>query len=477
MSLDYLYWIFDETKCDTLDPLNDEQFSEFIVLLNEHKLIIRFYKKVELVKPSWINLKQKFIIKLLYNTQNGNISKKQLAMTELSEHAKKKNIEYVIVKGLTSYFITGDVNNQRDSNDIDILCKNHHDLINLLLDLGYTKVEKKYSDHEIVSMLRNDVEFDIHSYIPLFRYHPGINENVVSIKNTSRTWFFSEREENYSSKIDFNDIHPYVHNGINFPDISMHTLIICINAFRNYVNGSYHPTSGIYLSDLFEIKSLVNHSDFNFVTLHKLIKKYSAEDAVSFMSVLLQHIFNISLIENEKELCRFPYKLSGLGVWALPKSFNCIVSRSFDDLNYGLYPVLASNREDVIYNDLKYFNSHIPDYIKEVRISKTNEMVTIRIILPRLVPWVNECFDLRIAEDITYEWYYNERKPESICLDDGIETNYIIYEKIYAVVLNIPKTVLENNSLTLSINRWGGIGVSVTYIPIYLSEVKNIVVK
>lgn len=468
--LDHIYWIVKDNDSDTLQPLSDEQFKKLLDLLYEHKLILRFYNKVELFKPVWMTLKQKYLLKLLYNKLSTEINSKLLAITELSNKAKEKNIRCVIIKGLTTYFLTDDTNNLRGSSDIDILCDDHQALINLLLELGYTEVEKIYPEHEIVSLYRNDIEIDVHKFLPSYEYHPSVKKNARSIKRTNRTWFFSEKDENYyySSKLDYDQIVLFNHNGINLPNINMHVLIICINAFRSYVHSFYHKTSGICISDLLEVKSLITHKRFNAREFHNLVKKHSAEDAVRFVSILLQHFFKLNFSEQDNYK-NFPFKLTWLGVWAIPRSIDFLLFRSFDELNYWLYPVLEYNtKEKTTIKDLNRNNSHIAHYIKEVRQSIINEVLSIRLVLPHLVPWVKDFFVIRLAEEIYYEWNCSVDSYTPVLLNDDIKINYIIFKKFYAVEINIPLASLRNNSLIIIINRVGGIGVNVTYIPILL---------
>jgi len=462
---DLLLWSMDLRNYEEEGELIDNDFEKLLRLLSKHKLLIRFYHKAAAIQPKWLSESQCTVLRLEYEKQQKLINEKIVALDELSKYAEEKKVDFVIVKGLSTYFLLGEAADIRTSTDIDILCSNHQDLVQLLEDLGYLKEEKEYPPHEYISMLRGEVKFDIHKYVPLTRYHPGLKKSIKNM-DSSRTWLVSEKENHIEKDINYSDLETNSFKGIT-TNLTMHVFIICINNFRDYYNAvSHKKTIGITLFDFLELKLLINNEQFNKGKFIELTNEYDAWDAIRFTDVLLQHFFGITLCQTEDHIKNFPYKLTWTGVWGIPNSIESLISRSFDDINRSLFPAFISYQERLTEIDLEGYNSHILNFLQGLEISKSELHCSVSVTMPCLTSWVTDCFTLKLSADLHFGWECREDCFEPVSLTEGINVSYIKKNDRYTVLLNIPHQLIRNDTLTLCVDRWGGTGVVVTFLPI-----------
>lgn len=461
-----LLWSMGLEACKEGSELNDNDFYKLLRLLKKHKLLIRFYHKITYIK--WLNNSQLALLKQAYDKQMEFINGKIEALEELSQKSKEMKVDYVIIKGLSTYFLLCDIENIRASADIDILCSNYRDFVRLLEGLGYERVDKVYPAHEYISMRRGDVVFDIHKYIPILRYHSRLKENIEKI-DISRTWLISERANQFEKDITYSDLEIQFSKSIVITNLTMHAFITCINTFRNYYDAvDQKATIGITLFDFLELKELLTHAQFNMSKFIEMTNDYMAWDAVRFIDIFLQHFFGITLFNINDSIKSFPYKVTWTGVWAIPNSINSLISRSFDDLNQSFSPKIKCDKGRLLGKELEGFNSHIVNFLKVVEVTRSDLHYSISVTIPCLTRWVTDCFTLKLSKDSFYGWECREDNFDPVYLADGIIISYLKETNEYTIHLSIPYQQVLNNSLTLCIDRWGGTGVLVTYIPIVI---------
>lgn len=464
---DLLLWSINARDYEHTSHLDNADFNKLLKLLIKHKVLINFYKKASKLKPPWLSESQLLITWIIYEKQNIKIEAILSALTEIDKYAKNKHINYVVFKGLTTYLLTGDSTYIKSSSDIDILCDNEQELVLLLNELGYTEVDKNYPDHEYVSMRYGEVEFDIHKYIPIERYHPNIKKNLEDLE-CSRTWFVSEKDIYLTKNLQYTNIDILFSKNIVVPSITMHAFIMCLNVFRNYYHAFYNDA--LTLFDWFEIKAIIAHPQFDRNQFIELTEEYSAWDAIEFTSIFLDYLFGLTLcnLGVEKNFKQYPFKLTWSGVWAVPSVIECLLSRSFDDVNYQLLPAVGQGKFAEV--ELKGFNSHILYYLKKLEISKSKDHYSIDITVPLMTWSLNDYFSLKISTDSNYEWSYGFGNMEELYLIDQIKISTTMESDQYTIIIKIPLFILKSDTIVLCINRWGGSGVLVTYIPILLRE-------
>lgn len=214
--------------------------------------------------------------------------------------------EFVIVKGLSIFFATGDALRIHNSGDRDILIEDPSAALGLLARTDLSEF-KQPVQHEEVNVLFEEYKFDFHHHFPVWRRDSDdLGELVLQEKD-----HFRHIENLQILEIEFSDIRDHAHERYRSPGCSIFyprpaaaAFIQIVHFYRDLIRGSVislRRRPRIRLQELFDIADLIDNFDFDRSYFLYLVEKYGALQQVqwcgSFLKTILQRDGLLRLIE------------------------------------------------------------------------------------------------------------------------------------------------------------------------------------
>jgi hypothetical protein len=462
---------------DLRDPI--EKNKRILQTIFNHKL----ENKVNIMEIANIDdeYKKKLFIQLEYekrmirDTFNDHIE----SINEIMHEFKKRNLEEfpIVLKGISTFGITNNTINIRRSSDIDLIYSDANILEEVLLNLGYSKIET-YSNHEHCMMVRNDICIDVHIYVPVLEYSNSMLRKSKNAKSENRKIIF-ETSPNIMHAVDYyfflKDSHfnPHINN-ILIPSLNNHLIIMCANIFRDYVRSLFNFSFNVVISDLIDIIDILNICNINTELLIDNIKQTKSEMSVLFVCYLLDNMFNDNRLKeiignNISDLDIFPKILQWSGAIYVPSLDDFFIYFGFNGFIKSLkhHKIQLKDSSSASHlNDFNIYNSHGIPNLSSIYLRNKEDAIEIGVEL-------NNYIKGQTAE--VFEIFSENGR---CCF--SVENDYIKSDENYdgcfwvlnpcGVTITLSKKFIniygtDENCFALSVTRWGS-GPLSTFIPI-----------
>lgn len=327
-----------------LDYFDEKQLLKLIELHNIPGRIIECIKKNELDNF----FSENFMLELykLYDEFLDAVHRNIDAVGEvLIEFEDGKNNYPIIIKGFSNYVLS---KNERviRKGDIDILPSDVTDFISILLRKGYRLTKEPFM-HEAGEYSKNNIEFDLHLFFPVYRY----DEKILGLQDIKNTFIEMPFEKLDYSILRTNSVESPDKAGLLVADANMMIIIICSHAFMNYTNIwsiSHREKTYIKIGELWDIFDLVNHVSYSSQKFCEYVERFSAEDCVTWTCTILKEIFKNNPLPYQGvdfELLNIRYpKCLWWNLWDyLPTSRMQLLSDDWYDIR-GVFACIGSNK-------------------------------------------------------------------------------------------------------------------------------------
>ena len=280
-----------------------------------HKLTGRLLHRIERDAPPWITAEivdglrdQQMSIQRGFERRLEQVSDIAAALTSYPDPLG-------VLKGITTFVLTGHDRGIRHSNDIDLLWTDPDALKQTLLGLGYRDSDDFCRDHEYASLYFENLNADIHRYFPV----PSIADGLVAVDldpaahagrwegltamNEHRVGYTDLREDSVIAAIaGFNVV---------VADASLAVFLLCVHSFREYCHTPVLlPYATMRLGELCEIRDLMALPSFKPRRLRSLVERFNGGEAMRYAAFLMRSQLGtpiLTMYENGHPT--FPYDL------------------------------------------------------------------------------------------------------------------------------------------------------------------------
>lgn len=199
----------------------------------------------------------------------------------------------LVIKGFTTYALTGDRSTVRYSGDVDLLCSDPEELGRGLEALGYVPSFDYEWRHEYGSFRRDRVALEVHRFYPVYGYPEGIREADLDPDRHPGIWLQSFPSP-ARHELHFEDLLPYLTPGrtpetrdflIPCPEAAV--LILCAHELKEFLQSPFVLNLPVRLALLAEIHDLIRLPAFDGMLLAELVSRFGGEDAMSLAGRLL----------------------------------------------------------------------------------------------------------------------------------------------------------------------------------------------
>lgn len=340
-----------------LDLLGIDQ-EELLLRLRQHRLENRFLVRYTTERPNWCS---QFLLERLHRSR---VEAQRLWSSQLREIHKissrfsTAHEPIIILKGMSSFGLTGEPRCIRHSGDLDVCCADPEQLWAGLLDSGYRG--KRHFTHEFGKLTRDTIILDLHNYYPVLAYPPDmawIDFRELGSEKYSQTLrgplHFKEFEIGYDDlrRESVLSVVPET-KGLVFPNPAMAILVMCAHGFRNYTTGLHYlrENQATKLAELADICELTRLREFNPIHFMGLVERYGARDSINFVHYLLDsyslpHSLPSTAKPNAKTLQRRSWRSDTLedrgeqlGAAVFPENLACGGWVVLDDADNWLIP-------------------------------------------------------------------------------------------------------------------------------------------
>ena len=278
---------------------------ELLSFVDAHRLTVRFLARLLKEQPPWAtpSLIRKLQLRQLHIRYD--FHQKIGALREVQAACRSSGLQLAIVKGLSSYSLTGEPSMIRYVGDFDVLAGDPEELVTVLSHLGYEV--KGRGGHTVADMGRQDLSFDIHKFFPVDSYPRPMDIGGLLPRLHPGLWLKSVGEIATRNEITYDEIIKNSTTGIlpentdiTVPDTNMTILVSCAHIFRHYLEQAIWQTiyrlgaGTLRLGDLADIRDLALHPRFNSARFLELTRKYNGGDSVDLVSFLLATYFGRS---------------------------------------------------------------------------------------------------------------------------------------------------------------------------------------
>src|SRR5215204_1449361 len=279
-----------------LPPYIEFDQDVLIDLLTIHNLSGRFLHRLSNQTVPWVTPPLKQAALDLHSKTRRHVIENARAVREVNRYLGDK-VEIIIVKGISTYILSGNDHTMR-SGDIDVLCNDSDALIGALTALGYHQSKAPFL-YEIGEYSKDGIEFDIHSYFPVYTYseslanadlvpgrHPAIWRQSYQMQE-SRIFYADLKSNSYRSEASETE-------GLIAPNPHMLALILCSHAFLNYTNVwsiSHREKAYVRLGEIADLFDLADHPDFRREKFLSLVEQLNAGHAVAWAASVATSIF------------------------------------------------------------------------------------------------------------------------------------------------------------------------------------------
>jgi hypothetical protein len=442
--------------------------------LIEHRIVLRFYNK--LLQSGQTNLLplelRNDLIKYCETVKE--TCNTQLTILQDITNLVSKETPPLFIKGLTAAILTENEKILRYSADIDLFTSDidaiHSELAKYCLETkNITPAEHEYSFFK-----KDNVFIELHIGFP-----------VLTISNIDEILFQSHKQTNIepikSSLITYNDlfensiiISNKLTNNIAMRVLSYEyaALVLCLHIFKDSLWEPYKKPL-FKICELLEFYDLITYHTFDIVIFINIVKRYNAEQAVSYTLNFLKAFVHIEDVLMDQLSCiEMPLIMklmnASFGPYKLldKNSYYNILFQSFNErINELGYIEVKSN--DSIYNSkdiMQTYYASTDDSILDFQFS-IDINIRIMIIINREIREGDNIF-VKYSNGFSHIWFDQIGKPPRIYGHNTIAYQY--YQSKSKIEITFPDNLLESSKLIIAFGNKSEINQKVTIVPIAL---------
>jgi hypothetical protein len=297
-----------------LDGVNDRRAlyllgldeERLLDLVREHRLAQRFLARVRQERPGWCTQPLLAGVARQCAEVEARVRGQMAALREISAAVAARGSPVMVVKGCSTYALTGDVRTLRFSADLDLFYEDEAVLWDVLWRLGYTG--ERLDRHEFGVLHRGDIGVEIHRQFPVCsnppelaaadlapERNPGVWRQPAPPRPRGDTlpWVHHARRD-----IRYADLAETAVRGLTpdtadlwVPDVTMSTFVFCAHEFRDFIEPSFKRRVPVQLAVLADIFELARHPQFDRQRFMELVKRFDGQDTVGFVGCLLASFF------------------------------------------------------------------------------------------------------------------------------------------------------------------------------------------
>jgi hypothetical protein len=302
-----------------------------VSLIAAHNLFSRFFNRLQAQRPPWMTRALSIKAFSLNRYAKETVQRQIAALREIVQAMPADAGPVIPIKGMSLYALTGETDNLRASGDIDLFAQDPECLWRTLTRLGYATEEKQDDGSHYAIMHRSGVQIEIHRYFPAWAYPSGMTGDMRPSSHPG-VWMqpFADLGETQIHSQDIAEdaapgVAPQTHD-LTLPSPAVMALLLCLHAFRHYVEGQALDSPIVRLCELADVRDLVRHPRFQEKQFQALVSRFSAHDAVRFVQHLLRFYLKTDLFNPQEpvrddqadETMPLPLRLSFWSGWAAP---------------------------------------------------------------------------------------------------------------------------------------------------------------
>jgi hypothetical protein len=296
---------------ERLLPLLGIDLGDLTDLLHAHRLVQRFLHRAHGEQPSWCPCS--LLAGLARADQQLQaLHQRQLqAVRELTAALGNSAQPPILIKGFSTYALSGDRRALRFSEDLDVVCPEPEHAWQTLRRLGYAGEE--IGHHEYAKVWRDEITIEIHQSFPICAYPEPVSVGDAFVPaEHAGCWLQPAASPILFDNTDHEPIHRHRHHhGLRYPDLlacsthgvtmdtadvvvpdaTMAAFLNCAHQFRHFVEPPFRRPVPIRLATVSEVRELLHHPQFHKARFARLVEKFGAQDAVDFTLYLVREYF------------------------------------------------------------------------------------------------------------------------------------------------------------------------------------------
>jgi hypothetical protein len=320
---------------ENLDSVRSVDEDALMDLVASHNLYTRFFRRIQAERPRWASRTMSIRAFTRNKFAKQRIQQQIASLWEIVQAVPTNAGPIIPIKGLSLHALTGETDNIRISGDIDVFAEDPEGVWAAMTSLGYATEEKHDEGSHFAVMNRGGVQFEIHRSFPVWAYPPGLAAADMQPESHPGVWrqpFSDIRETSTQYRDIAAEVCPGVApqtQGLTVPNPAMAALLLCVHAFRHYVEGHALDSPIVRLGELADIHDLMRHPQFDYGRFQSLVSLFSAHDAVRFVQYL-SHLYLEAEASKDlwnAEMTPFPMLLSSWGGWTAPHAPDALLYR------------------------------------------------------------------------------------------------------------------------------------------------------
>jgi hypothetical protein len=287
------------------EPVYDE--ARLLPAVAAHHLEIRLDRRLAVDRPGWATAKLIDGVASLAGEVRVTTRRLYAALAEILANVGEAE-RPLLIKGASYTFLTGHDHMLTRSADLDLFTQDLPGLRDSLVKLGYVVHHKNPPEpfgrkvrHEYAKLNRGDVEIDLHSRYPAWRYPKFVSDHrSTSPADNPGIWPCINnlvRGEVTVEGLFANRVERPGFDGIPVPVLrpEMTVVISCCHIFANYLAEFPSAFATIRLGELANLAELASSPEFDWSHFASLTAKYDADDAVAYAFTLAERWLGVTL--------------------------------------------------------------------------------------------------------------------------------------------------------------------------------------
>lgn len=295
-----------------------------------HRIAGRFIQRLAGAPPAWASAQLVEFLQAQHDRALDTLRRQLVAVREACAAIDSPAGPPVLLKGVTTYALTGDPFHVRHSEDADVIVPALEPAKGRLEELGY-KYWPPAAAQEYGYFRRPGMQIDLHRHFPVWSYSPDIVRADLSAASNPGVWV--QRGNAERTPIEYPDVLAAARSGLtpNTADLrivepTLAVLLLCSHAFRDYARLIVSPHGPcVHLYELADARDLARHPRFDGHRFRSLTRSLGAECSVRFMNALLVPLLRCEPLpldagsgdgQPQSEQPRFPRRIwNGYGFW------------------------------------------------------------------------------------------------------------------------------------------------------------------
>lgn len=272
--------------------------SELLTFVHYHKLHKVLLRKVSEPDCGWCDVKLLERLTEMDTLLEKHVVNHLTIAQQLIQRMEADNNLPIVLKGFSTYALTGHKEHLRISRDLDLFVENVDRALATFQSLGFDISIYGDNWHEIQAT-RGEVLVEVHKYFPVLSYPMDIFEESLEPATNTGIWkqaprpypitkIYHKHAKEHSQQCNLEGLGDF-----RVVDTHLAILIRC----AHMLDGFTQITSTIQLSELFEIYALINSPSYQKTICRELMLQFGAYDALRFVDECFHYFFDEHLFD------------------------------------------------------------------------------------------------------------------------------------------------------------------------------------